>query len=164
MLRCILAGITVTYLLAVFQATLGARLSVAGIPPDLLLVWTICVGLLSGARAGMVAGFASGILEGSLHQSLIAALAISKGISGLGAGIGSTRFFRENWIVGVLAGAFLTVINEAVFLLLSGAGVRADVGRLVLGRALYHAILTPVALWAVARARQALLGRPVGVS
>jgi cell shape-determining protein MreD len=164
MLRCILAGITVTYLLAVFQATLGTRLSMAGIPPDLLFVWTICVGLLGGARAGMIAGFACGALEGSLHQSLIAALAISKGISGLGAGIASTRFFRESWIVGLLAGAFLTVINDGVFLVLSGGGVRGEAGRLVLGRAVYHAILTPVAFWVVVRARQALLGPRVEAS
>jgi rod shape-determining protein MreD len=163
MARCILAGVIVTYLLAVFQATLGARLSIAGVPPDLLFVWTVCVGLLGGTRAGVVVGFASGILEGSLRQSAIAALAISKGVSGLGAGLLATRLFRENWVVPALTGALLTLANEAVFLLLPG-GARPDAGKLVLGRVLYHAVLTPITFWLVMRARQALLGTRVEVS
>jgi cell shape-determining protein MreD len=158
-----LAGVIVTYLLAVFQATLGARLSIAGVPPDLLFVWTVCVGLLGGTRAGIVVGFASGILEGSLRQSAIAALAISKGVSGLGAGLLSTRLFRENWVVPALSGALLTFANEGVFILLPG-GARPDAGKLLLGRVLYHAVLTPIAFWLVMRARQALLGTRAEVS
>ncbi len=163
MARCMLAGVIITYLLAVFQATLGARLSIAGVPPDLLFVWTVCVGLLGGTRAGMVVGFASGILEGSLRQSAIAALAISKGVSGLGAGLLATKLFRENWVVPALAGALLTLANEGVFVLLPG-GARPDAGKLVLGRVLYHAVLTPIVFWLVLRARQALLGTRVEVS
>lgn len=163
MARCILAGVIVTYLLAVFQATLGARLSIAGVPPDLLFVWTVCVGLLGGTRAGIVVGFAAGILEGSLRQSAIAALAISKGVSGLAAGLLAMKLFRENWVVPALTGAVLTLANEAVFILVSG-GARPDAGKLVLGRVLYHAVLTPVAFWLVTRARQALLGTRVEVS
>lgn len=163
MARCILVGVTVTYLLAVFQATLGARLSIAGVPPDLLFVWTVCVGLAGGTRAGIITGFASGILEGSLRQSMIAVLAISKGISGLGAGLLSTRLFRENWVVPALAGALLTLVNETVFLIFPGV-IRPDAGRLILGRVLYHALLTPIAFWLVIRVRQALLGPHIQVS
>jgi hypothetical protein len=112
----------------------------------------------------MIAGFASGMLEGSLRQSMMAALAISKGVSGLGAGLFAARFFRENWIVPLLTGALLTLANEIVFLFLSGGGAWANAGRIIVGRVLYHAFLTPLAFWIVVRARDALLGPRLEVS
>ncbi|HUU54311.1 MAG TPA: LytS/YhcK type 5TM receptor domain-containing protein [Armatimonadota bacterium] len=159
MARCIIAGVMVTYLLAVFQATLGARLAVAGVAPDLLFVWTICLGLLTGPRVGALVGFGAGVLEGSLRQALIAALGISKGFSGFAAGLLATKMFRENWLVPALSAGLLTLLNEIVFLLASRHDAWTHVGRLIGGRALYHAVLTPIAFALIIRARQALLGQ-----
>jgi rod shape-determining protein MreD len=159
MARCLVAGILITYLLAVFQTTIGSRLALAGATPDLLFVWTVCIGLLSGPRAGMAVGFVSGILEGSLLQAMIGSLAISKGLSGLGAGLISARMFREHWLVPVISGAVLTLVNEAAFLALSGnTGGWVHVGRVIGMRAVYHAVLTPIAFAAVARARHSMAG------
>ena len=159
MARCVVAGIIITYLLAVFQTTVGSRLAVAGATPDILLVWTVCIGLLSGPRAGMLVGFASGAIQGSLLQGLIGPLAISKGLSGFGAGLISTRMFRENWLVPAISAALLTLANEAVFLALSPApGEWVYAARVIGARTVYHAALAPIAFAAVARARQAMLG------
>ncbi len=164
MARLILAGVVATFILAVVQATLGARLSLAGVPPDLPFIWTVCAGLLGGPRVGMVIGFGSGILEGSLHQSMTASLSISKGASGLAAGLLGTKLFRENWLVPAAAGGLLTVANEVVFLVLSGPSMWAGAGKIVLGRMVYHAVLTPIAFWLVLRARQALVGQSAEVN
>ncbi len=163
MARCIIAGVAVTYLLAVFQATLGGQLAVAGVSPDLLFVWTVCVGLLSGPRVGALVGFGAGVLEGSLRQSLVAALGLSKGLSGFAAGLLATKMFRENWLVPATSAGLLTLVNEAVFLLLSGHTAWPDTGRLIGGRALYHAALAPFVFALIVRARQALIGQRMEV-
>ena len=162
MVRCVAAGIVITYALAVIQTTIGSRLAMAGATPDLLLLWTVCVGLLSGPRAGMLVGFACGGLEGSLLQTLLGPLAISKGLSGFGAGIISTKLFRENWLVPAIAAALLTLGNDAVFLALSSAkpgGVEA--ARMIGLRMAYHAVLAPLAFAAVSRGRRAIAGARV---
>ncbi len=160
MARCIIAGLLVTYALAVFQTTLGESLALSGVPPDLLFVWTATVGLLSGAHAGALAGFASGVLEGSLKQTWIGAFAISKALSGLAAGFLATKMFRENLLVPALAAAALTALNEGVFLLIARTAPWGDAGRIIGLRALYHALLAPFAFAAAARVRHALVGGP----
>ncbi|MDH4179056.1 MAG: hypothetical protein OEV33_00985 [Armatimonadota bacterium] len=158
MARCIIAGVIITYVLAVFQATLGSRLAIAGVSPDMLFLWTVCLGLLSGPRVGALVGFASGALEGSLRQALIAALGISKGFSGFAAGLLSTKMFRENWLVPAISAGLLTLVHETVFLLISRQDTWTHTGWLIGGRMLYHALLAPIAFALIVRARQALMG------
>jgi rod shape-determining protein MreD len=152
MARRLAAGIIISYLLVVLQTTIGGRLALAGVAPDLLLVWVICIGLLGGPRIGMVAGFACGALEGSLLQSLIGPLAISKGIAGLGAGIISAGMSRDHRLVPPLAAALLTLVAEAAFLELSGlSGGWAHAARVIGVRTIYHAVLSAIAFAAVSR-------------
>jgi rod shape-determining protein MreD len=162
MARCVIAGVAVTYVLAVFQVTLGRRLAVGGVSPDLLFVWTVCLGLVSGARVGSLVGFGAGLLEGSLKQTFVAALGISKGICGFLAGLLATKMFRENWIVPALTGAVLTPVNDLIFVLLSGGSWPLS-AKLLVGRTVYHALLTPLVLALVLRARGALVGRELEV-
>ncbi len=159
MARCVIAGVIVTYVLAVFQATLGSRLAIAGVSPDLLFLWTVCLGLLNGPRVGALVGFASGALEGSLRQALIAALGISRGFSGWAAGLLATKMFRENWLVQAISAALLTLVNEALFLLVSHQDTWTHAGRLIGGRMVYHAVLAPIVFALIARAREALVGQ-----
>jgi rod shape-determining protein MreD len=163
MARSVVLAAIVTYALAVVQATVGRRLAVAGVAPDLLLVWTVCIGLLSGPRAGMVVGFACGFLEGSLLQRMIGALATGKALSGLAAGLISTRMLREHWLVPAIAAALLTIANEMVFLALSDKSAGWGYAGRTLGvRTLYHAVLAPIMFAAVARARRELAGERGG--
>ena len=164
MARCVIAGVAVTYLLAVFQATVGARLAVGGVSPDLLFVWSVCLGLLSGPRIGALAGFGSGFFEGALQQAMIGALAVSKAVSGCAAGLLAGRMFRENWLVPALSAGLLTLVNEVLVLLLSASGHGGNLARIILGRAVYHALLAPPALAVIVRARQAMTGQRAEVS
>ena len=152
MARRLAAAAIISYLLAVLQTTIGGRLALAGVAPDLLLVWVICIGLLAGPRAGVVAGFACGALEGSLLQGSIGSLAISKGIAGLGAGIISASMSRDHWLVPPIAAILLTLVAEAAFLSLSGlSGCWAYAARVIGVRAVYHAVLSAIAFAAVSR-------------
>jgi len=159
MARCIIAGVIVTFLLGVLQATLGGPLAGFGVAPDLLFVWAVCIGLLSGRTAGAVIGFGAGLLQGALQQSWIGAFAISKMISGFAAGLLATKMFKENWLVPVVCAALLTVVNEAAFLLISRAGYWAQAGRIIGLRMLYHAGLAPLVFALALWGRRILLGR-----
>ena len=159
MSRCIIAGVIVTYLLAVLQTTLGGFLAIRGVAPDLLLVWTICIGLLSGRTAGAVIGFGCGLLEGGLMQTWIGAFAMSKALSGFGAGALATKLFRENWAVPSVSAALLTALNEVVFLLVSRADSWSHAGHIIALRMAYHAVLAPIMFALTIRGRRALVGR-----
>lgn len=160
MVRCIIAGAVVTYVLVVFQNTLGGFIAIWGVSPDLLLVWTISIGLLSGPHVGALVGFGCGLMEGGLQQTAIGAFAISKMVSGFGAGVLAGKMFRENWLVPIVSAAVLTAINESIFLLLHQPADWSQVGRPIGLRVAYHAALTPFVFAAAGRARRALLGRP----
>ncbi len=160
MARCVIVGAVITYLLAVFQSTLGGFIAIWGVSPDLLLVWTISMGLLSGRHLGAVVGFASGLMEGGLQQTAIGAFAISKTVSGFGAGVLAGKMFRENWLVPIVSAGLLTAVNEALFLLLYRAGDWSQAGRVVGLRVAYHAVLTPLVFAAAGRLRRALVRRP----
>jgi len=157
MVRAIIAVAAITYALAVAQTTLGGRIAVWGVSPDLLLVWTVCVGLLAGPEAGAVVGFASGALQGSLEQRLVGALGISKTLSGLAAGLLASRVYRDNWLVPAVGAFGVTVLNETLFLAFSGFVAVHHAGRIIGLRALYHAALAPVLYAFAARAQRALL-------
>jgi rod shape-determining protein MreD len=158
MARCIIAAALVTYALAVFQNALGGLIAIQGVSPDLLFLWTVCMGLLSGHHVGALVGFGCGLLEGGLQQASIGAFAISKTLSGFGAGVMAGKMFRENWLVPIVSAGVLTVVNEGIFLLLSRGADWSQAGRLIGLRALYHAALAPFAFAIVARARRALRG------
>jgi rod shape-determining protein MreD len=159
MARCIVAGVIATYLLAVFQTTIGELMMIRGVTPDLLFVWTVCLGLLSGRTAGALIGFGCGLLEGGLTQQWIGAFAISKALSGFGAGVLGAKLFKENWAVPSVAAALLTVANESVFVLVSSSDGWPRAGHLILVRSLYHAALAPIIFALTLRARRLLVGR-----
>jgi len=159
MARRVIAGALATFLLAVLQTTLGSRLAVGGVAPDLLFVWTVCIGLSSGGRTGAVVGFGCGLLEGCLEQRSLRALAISKLLSGYGAGLLATKMFKENWLVPAVAAALLTLLNEGVRLLLSPSPAWLQADRILGTKVVYHAVLAPFACVLVSRTRRFLAAR-----
>ena len=162
MVRCVVAGLLATYLVAVFQGTVGGKIQICGVSPDLPLVWTVCVGLLSGRHVGALAGFGAGMVEGALAGKLTAAFAISKLMAGFAAGMLATKMVKERWLVLVVSGAVLSLVNDTLFLAMSRTEPWLQAGHLVGMRMLYHGVLTPLGFVLVSRARRALVGRPGG--
>jgi len=164
MARAVIAAALVTYALAVVQSSLGGRMALWGVSPDLLLVWTVCLALLAGPEAGAVTGFASGALQGSLGQMLIGPLGVSKTLTGAAAGLLGKRLYRDNLLVPAVCALLLTPVNEAVFLIISRFSHTHDAWRIIGVRAVYHMLLAVPIYALAARAQRALLARrrPVG--
>jgi len=157
MARPILLGLVVTYAIAVVQSTIASGLAVLGVAPDLLLLWTVCLGLLRGPALGVLSGWLCGLLQGALEQSWIGAYAISKTVSGFLAGHLGARMFKENWLVPALCAALLTLANETCFLILAHSGqLWSEAGRVIAVRVVYHAVLAPFAFAGVDRVHRAL--------
>jgi len=159
MVRWAVAGVLATYMLAVFQSTVGGGIQIHGVPPDFLFVWTVCIGLLSGRHVGALTGFGAGVVEGALAGKLTTAFAISKLMTGFAAGMLTTKMLKEHWLVLVLIGGLLSLVNDTLFLALSRTVPWRQAGHLIGMRMLCHGVLTPLAFVLVSRARRALGGQ-----
>jgi rod shape-determining protein MreD len=106
---------------AALQFSVLRWVRVAGVEPDLLLVVTVVVGLLSGPRAGMAAGFSAGVVEGALLGRWIGVYAAAKTISGYLSGAVGGRLFVENLLVMMGAAAVMTLVHEGIVGILTPA-------------------------------------------
>jgi rod shape-determining protein MreD len=158
MARVIIAGVIVTYLLAVVQTTLGGRIVLWSVAPDLPFVWTICVGLLEGPESGALVGFGSGMIQGLLGQSHIGVLGISKTLAGFAAGLLSAQFARDAWFTPAISAFLLTLGNDLIF-----SRDAPHLAHAICVRAGYHAVLAPLFYMLASRGRRALTASPARV-
>lgn len=130
------------------QSTLFARLPLAGVRPDLLLLLTAFAGLQGGRGYGAAVGFAGGLLLDLVAGRLIGLGALAKACTGYVAGALGSRLFRDNPVVVLTIVAVGTLLDQAVFLL----GAKAfgyplvfwhGMWRIALPLAWYHALLVP---------------------
>jgi len=94
----------------ILQSTLFARLTVAGMKPDLVLVFVIIFALLRGSGEGAAAGFIGGLLQDLMFGQNIGMNTLSKMVTGYAVGVLERKIYKENLLIplGVLfAGTFL---------------------------------------------------------
>jgi rod shape-determining protein MreD len=92
-----------------------------GVKPDLVMVWTVLVGLLCGQPAGIAAGVIGGILV-DIQVGRFLGLSTATGllVGWLGGQVGK-RAFRDHWFVPVGAVGFCTLVGEAFYLFLGNS-------------------------------------------
>lgn len=141
------------------QFTLVNWARIAGVEPDLLLVVTVVIALLSGPRAGMTTGFSAGLVEGALlGRGSIAVYAGAKTLVGYLAGEAGGRLFVENLLVIMGASAVMTLVHEGivgVFVPAAGVGVWKTVTA-GLGQSAYNAGVALIVGAALRRMRRLL--------
>ena len=88
------ADIALTLLFIVLQTTLARYLAVAGLSPDIALIWIVYLALRRGQIAGTVAGFCTGLVLDLLSGSdgMLGLAALAKTTAGFTAGY----FYNEN--------------------------------------------------------------------
>jgi rod shape-determining protein MreD len=93
-MRQAVVDITLTFLFILLQTTIAQYLAVAGLSPDIALIWIVYLSLRRGQITGTVAGFCTGLVLDLLSGSdgMLGLAALSKTIGGFTAGY----FFNEN--------------------------------------------------------------------
>jgi rod shape-determining protein MreD len=88
------ADIALTLLFILLQTTLARYLAIAGLSPDIALIWIVYLALRRGQIAGTVAGFCTGLVLDLLSGSdgMLGLAALAKTAAGFTAGY----FFNEN--------------------------------------------------------------------
>lgn len=143
-MHVLVLGIIFFFSLAL-QSTLFSYISYHGIKPDLLAIIIIFYSLFHGSIPGARLGFIYGLVEDLILGRFIGLSALSKGITGYLIGLGEKRFFKENFLVPLLASFSGTVVCQVVYLLLlnlvSGENVWLRFKEVVLPQALYNSLL-----------------------
>jgi rod shape-determining protein MreD len=140
---------------SVAQATLISPFSVAGVPPDLPLIFTAFWALRSGPEAGCLAGFLAGLFQDVSGGGLIGVQAMTKSLVGFAMGLASARLAVANPLVQVPGLVVLTIVEGLLrFALLQlfhyPAHLSALMTDIILPQALYNGALGAACLVALA--------------
>lgn len=104
--------------LCLLQSTTVARLKIAGVKPDLVLLLIIIGALLYGARSGVLWAFIGGIGLDIFSGGPMGASSLALMASALVAGLGHRPFSRFNPVVPLAAAALGTLAYAGVYLLI----------------------------------------------
>lgn len=120
----------------------------SGIKPDLLMLLTIYIAMHHRMFSSVLWGLGAGLLEDLALGRYIGMYTLTLMIVALLSHWLADRWYRENFPLTTFMVFFISAAGQLVIAFLSlGAGLQwsiEDIGRLVLGVALYNAILVPV--------------------
>ncbi len=110
---------TVVFLVSlILQSTLFSHLTVAGVKPDLVLIFIILYALLHGPKEGVLAGLLGGLLQDLLFGQFIGMNALPKLTVGYMFGVLERKIYKENLLIPMAALFLGTFVNETILYLL----------------------------------------------
>ena len=136
--------------LVVLQTSLGGASGVAGLRPDLLLLFVLAAGMRAGEGAGAAWGIALGFAQDTFSAGLPGTGVLTKGLAGLAAGSLREQLDCENPNTQALVAVVATLADGAAHLLLQavfseGGRFLAPLLGTVLPAAAAHGALLPAA-------------------
>ena len=144
-------------LAVILQETWIPLWSVAGATPDLLILFVVFTGLISGSMAGLLAGAGVGLLLDLLSGQYIGLSVLSMAVAGFATPLVCTHFYyKQKYIVPLVSVLFATVAEGFLYCLFSkftslSLPVFSTLWYFFLPRALYNMALTPLLYWLVYR-------------
>ncbi len=145
-------GTTVGALLGAFalQVMIAPHISLFGVTPNLLLLVVITLAFVEGSSAGATVGFVAGLLMDLLSSGPIGAWALVMSVTGYLSGSLKQNLFAEGWLAPVTVGVIAALVADFAYLVVVsvigvGPAFWPALGRLVLPRALYNAVLVMLA-------------------
>jgi len=144
-------NVTMAFLLIgslLLQSTLLDYISIAGVKPDLSLIFVISFGLLLGARVGAVTGLLTGLLQDIMIGSFIGVHAAAKMLAGVLAGYLEKKIFKDNLLLPVIAlfaGTLLHSLVVYVLYFLFGVNypILISLQMLIIPEMLYNSFIAP---------------------
>lgn len=147
---------TVLFLISLLlQSTVFSHLTVAGVKPDLVLVFLIFYALLHGPLEGALMGVAGGLLQDLLFGQYLGMNALAKLVVGYIFGVLEKKIYKENMLIPMFAIFLGTLLNETIlyflrffsFLISPGTGTVGNYFLILKGVifsiAVYNACLAP---------------------
>jgi|SRR5690554_549872 len=110
----VLSILTVLLVSITLQSTIFARLNLFGITPDLILVITVCYGLLYGPYQGLIMGLAGGLLLDLAGGGILGINTLTKALLGYGAGFMEKTVFKDNILIPLAFLVIATVTGEVI--------------------------------------------------
>ncbi len=104
--------------IALIQVYMGQLLEVNGIVPDLILVYIICVALLSGHQTALVLGLVIGFLYDIFFNDFIGLYSIFYTTIGYFVGYFRNNFFYSNVQIALVFSVLATIIKFMFFKIL----------------------------------------------
>nr|WP_238442627.1 rod shape-determining protein MreD [Desulforamulus reducens] len=134
------------------QSTVFTFLQVAGIKPDLVLMFVVFNGFLRGSREGAFLGFLAGLAQDIFTGSYIGLNALTKMLAGYLVGLAETRFYKESVIIVSMVTFVVGVVNQVIlYLLLFYLNVEISpyyaFGQVIIPSAIYTGLLVPLSYW-----------------
>lgn len=142
--------ITVFFIVFLFiyflQSNFFTWYNIAGIKPNLFIIFTLFIGLFIGKAYGVSLGIAFGILLDLFIGNRIGFNAIILGVCGLLGGILDKSFSKESRMIFMAMSILATIIGELIRYILQIVILRADVAlmqflKIIIVEAIYNAIL-----------------------
>lgn len=99
----------------VFQSTLFAHLTIAGVKPDLVLILVILFSFLNGSRKGAAVGAIGGLMQDLLFGQYLGLNMVTKFFVGFSFGFLERKIYKENLLIPILvvfAGSF---VNDIIY-------------------------------------------------
>jgi rod shape-determining protein MreD len=113
-----LAFAVTALLLAVFHVTLLPLVAIAGVVPDVLLLWVLWVAMNEGQTVGMLTGFGAGLAFDIVSADVIGSNALAKVVVAFIAGYwfkeGMQRERTGSWLYVVLV-ALCSVVHNLLY-------------------------------------------------
>ncbi len=130
----------------VLQVMIAPHIAIFGVTPNLLLLVVITLAFVEGSSAGATVGFIAGILMDLLSTGPIGAWALVMSVTGYLSGSLTRNLFAEGWLAPVTIGVITALVADFAYLVVVtvigvGPAFWPALGRLVLPRAVYNAVL-----------------------
>ncbi len=135
---------------AVFQSTLGSKLTLFSARPDLVLLLVVTYSVSRGGEEGLIGGLIGGLLVDLLSAIPFGTATVGMGLIGLATGLGEANIYRANIVIPLVAVFLATVVYHSIIMLtLQAVGWSVDwISTLALQTvpsAVFNAVLAPLA-------------------
>lgn len=106
---------TILFLVSlILQSTVFSHLTVAGVKPDLVLVFVVFYALLYGPSEGALMGLVGGLLQDLLFGQDLGMNTLAKLVVGYVFGVLEKKIYKDNILIPMVALFFGTLLNETI--------------------------------------------------
>lgn len=133
----------------ILESTIFIKFPVAGVKPNLILIFVVFYALLKGPREGALAGLIGGFLQDVLLGNFIGLNLLPMVLTGVLVGFLEKKVYKENFFIPIVSVLAATMIQQSLVYLL-GLSIKGFPGNylavtidILLPMAIYNSCLAP---------------------